>query len=277
MKKHGARVIITGAAGGLGLQTAERLTNEGAMVVGLDKYMPDEQLWKGKEFIQCDVTCDQEIEKAVNRAVEVLGGVDIVINNAGVLSLQDASIVPTKDSKYCFDVNFWGVWQVTAKTMPHLIKSSGKLINVSSLFGYVNAPLIPAYCTSKRAVAAFSDAIRMQYGKQITVTTIYPGYINTNIHQEAVRQGLSVGKIVDIRLFGLKLLNLEESLSSAAKGVTKACKGNYRNMGTTKMGTLTLWFARHFPALVDFVISTRVGLMIKKGSLNIQLDKPNFG
>ena len=276
MNRARKRVIITGAAGGLGLQAANLFSEKGALVVGLDIENPTNSNWPNGKFIKCDITNDDEVISATKSAIDFLGGVDILINNAGVLSLQDTSNHPTIDSQHCFDVNFWGAWKVSAKVIPDLIKTKGKIVNVSSLFAYVNAPLVPAYGASKRAISALSDSIRIQFGNKISVTTVYPGFMNTKIHGEAARQGLSVAKIIDIRLFGLKLLDLEESLPAAAKGLVKAALSNKRNVGTTFLGSMTLWFARHFPSLVDKVIALRVNSMLKHGSLVIELDEPKY-
>jgi len=275
MNMNGKRIVITGASGGLGINTVALLVAQGAEVIGLDKVEPNADQWKGKEFLKCDITNETEVDNAFANAVKSLGGIDILINNAGSLALQDAAIQPTQQTRDSFDDNFWALWKVTSCALPHLQASKGKLINVSSLFAYVNAPLVPGYATSKRAVAAFSDSIRMQYGREITVTTLYPGFINTDIHRGAVRQGLSVAKIVDIRFLGLRLINLEEPVLAASKGMVKACKRRYRDAGLTILGSLTLWFARHTPSIVDFIISQRVAHMIKQGSLNIKLDTPS--
>lgn len=276
MSLNGIRIVITGASGGLGIATVAQLAEKGAEVIGLDKVNPIADVWKGKAFLQCDITDDIEVASAIAHAAKLLGGIDILINNAGSLALQDAAIQPTRQTRESFDANFWALWKVTSHALPYLRASKGKLINIASLFAYVNAPLVPGYSTSKRAVAAFSDAIRMQYGREITVTTLYPGFINTSIHRDAVRQGLSVAKIVDIRILGLRLINLEEPVLAAARGVVRACKRRYRDAGLTLLGSLSLWSARHMPSIVDFIISRRIAHMVKDGALDIKLDSPSY-
>jgi len=225
-------------------------------------------------YLQCDLTDAVATDLALDKAIKHLGGVDILINNAGILALQDAAIPPAIGAHRSFDVNFWALWRTTSKVMPHLIKSSGRVINIASLFAYVNAPLVPSYNASKRAVSAFSDSLRMQYTGKVKVTTLYPGFIDTEIHKDAVRQGLSVAKIIDIRPFGLRLLKMEEPVEQAAKGVVRACTKNLRDAGTTGMGTLSLWFARHVPSFVDAFLKVRIGYLVKRGRLQIQLDDP---
>ncbi|MFZ5635607.1 MAG: SDR family NAD(P)-dependent oxidoreductase [Pseudomonadota bacterium] len=273
MNINGARVIITGAAGGLGRKTAELLAAKGAKVVGIDVLEASSSRSDITHF-RCDLTDRQATSDTIRKAIDTLGGVDILINNAGTLALQDAAREPTSAAHRSFDVNFWAAWHVTAAAMPHLVKSSGKVINIASLFAYVNAPLVPSYNASKRAVSAFSDSLRMQYAGKIGVTTLYPGFIDTDIHKDAVRQGLSVAKIIDIRPLGLRLLKLEEPVESAARGVIRACRKNIREAGTTRMGTLSLWFARHMPAFVDAFLRVRIGYLVKHGALQIKLDDP---
>jgi NAD(P)-dependent dehydrogenase (short-subunit alcohol dehydrogenase family) len=273
MKIVGARVIITGAAGGLGRKTAELLAASGAKVVGLDVKSVETGL-TDVIYLRCDLADAVATDDALDKAIDHLGGVDILINNAGVLDLQDAAVRPAAGAHRSFEVNFWALWRTTSKVMPHLLKSSGKVINIASLFAYVNAPLVPSYNASKRAVSAFSDSLRMQYAGKMTVTTLYPGFIDTDIHNDAVRQGLSVAKIIDIRPLGLRLLKMEEPVEKAAKGVVRACRKNLRDAGTTGMGTLSLWFARHAPSFVDAFLKARIGYLIKHGKLQIQLDEP---
>ena len=275
MNLNGAKVLLSGAAGGLGRQTAALLVAQGAHVVGID-VRPADPEWPGTRFLRADLTKRDEVSAALERAVETLGGLDILINNAGTLSLQDAALRPTLGSRHSMEVNFWSLWNLTAEAMPHLVRSGGKVINIASLFAVVNAPLIPSYGASKRAVSAFSDSLRMQYHGKVSVTTMYPGYINTGIHKDAVRQGLSVAKIIDIRPLGLKLLSLEEPVQSAAAGVVRACRRRYRDVGTTRLGTLTLWAARHLPTFVDAFIRARIAYMMKRGKLTIALDQPVF-
>lgn len=273
MKIKGARVLITGASGGLGTEVVAQLVAKGARVVGLDKASPEISNWRGAKFLQCDITNQDEVASSISNAAHVLGGIDLLINNAGTLVLQDAASRPTKLTQDGFDSNFWGLWRVTAAALPYLRASHGKLINISSLFAYVNAPLVPGYSTSKRAVAALSDSLRMQYGNEITVTTLYPGFMRTGVHSDAVRQGLEVGKIVDIRFLGIPIINLEEHVHKAARGVVRACERKYRDAALTWLGSLQLWSARHTPALVDFIIGTRVAHLIQRGTLTIKLDE----
>ena len=270
MSVTGKRIVITGAASGLGRVTAAALQKAGAQVVGIDKNRAI--VGDAIPLIVADVRDSAAVGAAVNEAIAYLGGLDILINNAGVLSLQDAGSPPGDDVLEGIEVNLLGPWRVTAAALPALEKSGGHVINIASLFAVVNAPFIPAYASSKRALTAYSDVLRAQYGDRITVSTLYPGYMDTPIHDAAVRQGLSVAKIVRFQVGGRTVVSFEESLETAAARVVRACaKGRVRDDGMTFSGWLTMMLARHAPGLTDRVVAWRLRQLTRKG-MSIQLD-----
>lgn len=264
MNLQGKRILLTGAARGLGLAAVQALKAQGAVVVGIDKRSGQEQV--ADKFILADLRDAQAVKRAVREAIDYLGGLDILINNAGVLSLQDAGDHPNQDVTEAIQVNLLAPWQVTTEALPALREARGRVINIASLFAVVNAPFIPAYAATKRALAAYSDILRMQHGDRISVTTLYPGYINTPIHDTAEAQGLSVARIVTFCLGDKKVLSFEEQMDKAAAGVVRACAGRpVRERGLTFTGTLTLLLARHAPGLVDAIVKWRLGRLVKSG------------
>lgn len=272
MKLQGKKILITGAAGGLGSTAMKLLIKEGAKVIGIDKIPGPDEL-RDKIMI-ADLRSPEHLEKVVKSAIESLGGLDILINNAGVLELQDMAQPPGADSQEAIEVHLLGTWRVTSLVLPALLESGGRVVNVASLFAFVNAPFIGAYATTKRAVSAYSDILRIQLRGKITVATAYPGYMNTAIHDSAVRQGLSVERIVSFYLGNKKIINLEEPLEKAAKGLLRICAiKRIRNSGLTFLGTQTYFLARNLPWLVDAFISWRIKQLIKSGILKVTLDK----
>ena len=270
MHMEGKRVVITGAAGALGSATMKKLVEKGAKVVGIDKVSGPGSL----DIRELDLTHEDAIQDGIESAIADLGGLDILINNAGLLSIEEACGVPRGPSFPAIKVNFLAPWRVTAAALPHLLRSENgpKVVNVASLFAVVNAPFIPAYCASKRALSAYSDVLRMEQRGKLSVTTVYPGFIDTPIHNEAVRQGVCVKTLVSFMAFGKQIVSLEEKLPAAANGLVRACENNYRNVGTTAMGTLTLWLASHAPQIVDWFIANRINWLTNRGRLQIKLD-----
>src|SRR6185295_3036966 len=118
------RVLLTGAAGGIGSAAAAELRARGAQVVGLD-------LDAGDGIIECDVRDQASVNAAVAEAVERLGGLDVLINNAGLGIPQAAGAVPDEDALSVLDVNLVGVWRVTAAALPALRASRGRVVNVA--------------------------------------------------------------------------------------------------------------------------------------------------
>lgn len=270
MRLQGKRVLITGAASGLGAATMAALIAEGCEVMGIDRAQgigaPTARI------IVADVTREDDIREAVTTACSRLGGLDILINNAAVLDLQDPGAAPAADAHEHLDVNLLGAWRVTAAALPALLESRGRVVNVASLFAVVNAVFIPAYCASKRAMVAYSDVLRMQYGDRIGVVTVYPGYMGTPIHDKIRSQGLSVARIVTFMLAGRPVISLEEPLDTAARAMLRICGGRLRrDCGLTALGTLSLFAARHFPRFVDGFVAWRVGRLVRAGALKITL------
>ncbi|MET0219287.1 MAG: SDR family oxidoreductase [Tardiphaga sp.] len=271
MKLQGKRVLITGAASGLGAATMAALVARGCDVIGIDR-KPGTGLHAGRITV-ADLTAPGEIREAVVAACTRLGGLDILINNAAVLDLQDPGAPPSVDASEHLDVNLLGAWRVTSAALPALLESGGRIVNVASLFAVVNAVFIPAYCASKRAMVAYSDVMRMQYGDRIGVVTVYPGFMRTPIHDKISRQGLSVARIVTFMLAGRPVVSLEEPLDAAARAMLRICFGRLRrDCGLTFLGSVSLSAARHVPRFVDGFIRWRVGRLVRSGALTISLE-----
>src|SRR3954452_16375613 len=128
------RVIITGAASGIGAAAAAQLRERGARVVGLD-------INASGDLIACDVRDQQSVERAVGEAIERLGGgLDVLINNAGVGFSQSAGLPPDEKALTVLEVNMIGPWRMTAAAFPALRESRARVVNVASGLAHVTAP-----------------------------------------------------------------------------------------------------------------------------------------
>jgi NAD(P)-dependent dehydrogenase (short-subunit alcohol dehydrogenase family) len=271
MNLQGKRVLITGAASGLGAATMDALVARGCEVVGIDRIAGSGV--HASRVVIADLAAPLEIREAVVAACARLGGLDILINNAAVLDLQDPGAPPALDASEHLDVNLLGTWRVTAAALPALLESRGRIVNVASLFAVVNAVFIPAYCASKRAMVAYSDVLRMQYGDRIGVVTVYPGFMRTPIHDKITRKGLSVARIVTFMLAGRPVVSLEEPLDVGARSMLRICGGRLRrDCGLTFFGSVSLFAARHVPRFVDGFVSWRIGRLVRSGALKISLE-----
>ena len=233
------RVLITGAASGIGAAAAERMRADGARVAGLDLNADP-----ARDIVGCDVADPEAVERAVPEAIELLGGgLDVLVNNAGLGFSQTAGDAPDPDALKVIDVNLLGPWRVTAAALPSLLASPGRgrVVNVSSGLAFLTVPFATAYTISKRGIVAYSDSLRLEYGDSINVTTVYPGYIKTPIHKPSEDDGFALDGVVP-----------EESLDDAAAVLTRAALGDRppRDIATTRRGGVQYAFLRRTPRML---------------------------
>ncbi|MBA1188387.1 SDR family NAD(P)-dependent oxidoreductase [Pseudomonas entomophila] len=267
MNLQGKIVVLTGNSRGLGQATAIKLKQLGATVIGLDILPPlaNDGL---DAFYQVDLANRAAVSAVVASLTADVGDIDILVNNAGTLTLERAETGITPDVTRALDINLFAPWQLVSELLPGLLRKRGKVVNVSSLFALVNAPYVAAYATSKRALAAYSDVLRMQYRGQLDIVTVFPGFIDTAIHVPAQRVGLSVKRLVTFKSGERTLLSLEETLDAASDGLVRACtRKGLRNRGLTFMGTLAMYTARIVPSVVDAFIALRLRTLTRGGHL----------
>jgi len=241
------RILITGAAGGIGTAAVEELRARGATVVGLDVSGSD---------IDGDVRDQASVNAAVAAAVQRLGGLDVLINNAGLGTPQAAGAVPDADAHAVLDVNLMGVWRVTAAALPALRASRGRVVNVASGLAHVTMPFSAAYTLAKRGVVAYSDVLRLEEGDRITVTTVYPGYIRTRIHERSVALGVPLEGAVPV-----------ESVEGAARTLARAALGRpARDLATSRSGGLAYALVRLAPrGWLDRLTRARLRRLARSG------------
>jgi NAD(P)-dependent dehydrogenase (short-subunit alcohol dehydrogenase family) len=244
------RVLITGAASGIGAAAAAELRSRGAGVVGLDLNAADE------DIIACDVRDQDSVDRAVAQATERLGGLDVLINNAGIANPQSAGRAPDPGALAVIDVNLLGPWRVTAAALPALRAARGRVVNVASGLAHVTLPFGTAYCMSKRGLVAYSDALRLEHGDALTVTTVYPAYIRTPIH--------ATSQAVGIELEGTLP---SERIEDAARTLARAALGPpARDLATTRRGALQYALARRAPRrLLDLLVTGRLRRLARSG------------
>jgi len=243
------RVLLTGAASGIGRATAAELRRKGARVAGLD-------LAGGEDLIHCDVSDQASVDRAVAEAIERLGGLDVVVNCAGIGIPQSAGLRPDEGAQKVIEVNLMGPWRVTAAALDALLASRGRVVNVASGLAFVTSPFATAYTMSKRAITAYSDSLRLEYGDRLTVTTVYPGYIRTPIHDAGADKGISLDGAVP-----------EEKLQDAVETMVRAVLGPpARDLATTRRGAVSYALVRRLPRrLFDRLTELRLRSLAKRG------------
>lgn len=185
--------IVTGASSGIGNAIAAEFGAEGASVVVADirqepKLEDERSVFDrlddaGTEslFVETDVREESELQAAVDAAVEEFGGLDIIVNNAGIYYQHQAHETPTDDWEAIIDVNLRGVFLGSKVAIPELRRSeNAKIINLASIFGLVGGANSAAYCASKGGVANLTRQLALDYaGDEIDVNALAPGIIKT--------------------------------------------------------------------------------------------------
>lgn len=189
--------VVTGAGSGMGRALALRLAGEGCHLAlgdvnaaGLADTVSQAQAAAATQghtlrmhSAPLDVADALAVEQFAADVVRVLGGVDLVFNNAGVALTGPFERLSADDFRWLMDINFWGVVHGTRAFLPHLRRSArAHLVNTSSVFGLISVPTQSAYHAAKFAVKGFTDAIRLELAdSNIKVSCVMPGGVKTGI------------------------------------------------------------------------------------------------
>jgi NAD(P)-dependent dehydrogenase (short-subunit alcohol dehydrogenase family) len=202
---RGRTAVVTGAAGGIGRAIAISLARRGCHLALAD--IDDATLTHTAAEIRSSQTQTKDNIRVSRHHLDVSdraavsafpaqvtaehGGVDVLVNNAGVALGGTFMEVAESDFDWLFGINFWGVVQMTRAFLPLLQNSEeARLVNISSLFGLIAPPRQTAYCASKFAVRGFSEALRHELaGTHIGVTVVHPGGVATSIAKNARQPG----------------------------------------------------------------------------------------
>jgi len=185
-------VLITGASSGIGKALALEFSKNNYTVVaaGRNKSKLDELENQGIHARQFDITNYEETHKRVEEIIEEFGGIDILVNNAGYGLMAPIIDVTREDLAKQFETNLFAQLELTRKVVPFMKeKGKGLIVNIGSISGIVTTPFAGAYCASKAAFHAVSDALRMELSPfGIDVITIKPGGIVSDFGARAAEE-----------------------------------------------------------------------------------------
>ncbi len=254
-------VLITGASSGIGAAVARDLAGSGARL-GLLARRGDridaliDELGPSVECIPlvCDVTDESACQKAIDTLVERFGGIDCVINNAGVSmnGLFDETALSVFHTM--MDVNYFGSLYIARHASSHLERSEGSLIFVSSIVGKRGFPTRSGYSASKFAVHALFESLRVEWAPRgIHVGLVAPGYTATEIRKSALgsdgaprgEDAMTVGKVM--------------SAAEAAAAIVKAAAKRRREVILTPGGKAMVWINKLSGSLADRLAARVIG------------------
>lgn len=254
----GKVVIITGSSSGIGLSLAHEFGHRGASVVisarnqeRLDAALKELQL-KGVDAlaVNADVSVEEDCENLIERTIEWKGRVDVLVNNAGVSMRAAFKNTDLSVLKLLMDINFWGTVYSTKYALPQLLKTSGSVVGVVSVAGYIGLPGRTGYSASKFAVRGFLETLRCENLKTgLHVLIAAPGFTSSNIRKSAlVANGDQQGATPRDEA---KMMSSEEV---ARKVVTAVVHRKNELILTLIEGKFAVLLNNHFPKIVSRMV-----------------------
>jgi NAD(P)-dependent dehydrogenase (short-subunit alcohol dehydrogenase family) len=178
-------VLVTGGASGIGAATAHRFLDEGSRVCVLDRDAEARERVAGElpalsGVLSADVSKLEEVRAAFDEAIELIGGVDVVINNAGISIRHDFLDITAEDWERVLSVNLTGVFYVAQTAARHMMEGNGGVIlNTASTNGLMGYPFYADYNASKAGVIELTKSMALELAPKVRVNAVAPGYVLT--------------------------------------------------------------------------------------------------
>ncbi len=262
-KIAGSRLLITGASQGIGRALAELAAARGAKVLAAARSAALLAELANKvraaggtlETVQADVTAADDRAKMVEAAQRHFGGLDILINNAGIGATGHFADVSPDRLRKIFEVNFFGLTETTRAFLPMLKQGHRPaIVNISSIAGKRGIPARSEYSASKFAVQGFSEALRAELAKDgVDVLVVCPGLTQTNFSQNMIEQKALVP------LDHMRGMTADQVAAAALRAIEKG-KNETR---LSLKGKLLVWVCRFFPWIADKVTKRKVRSLFK--------------
>lgn len=178
--------LVTGVSSGIGRATAIALTDAGFRTFGTVRDRTKLGQGPGKvELVQLDVSSEDSVRSAVKTVLERAGRIDALVNNAGITLIGSSEETSIDEARQLFETNFFGVLRLTQQVLPPMRnQGAGRIVNISSVLGFLPAPYMGLYAASKHAIEGYSESLDhelRQFG--IRVSVVEPGFTRTNLGQ----------------------------------------------------------------------------------------------
>jgi 2-keto-3-deoxy-L-fuconate dehydrogenase len=244
----GLVAVVTGGASGIGAATVELLLARGARVASLDRTLPEPAAGTAgpnRIDLACDVTEDSTVRAAIERVVAELGGIDVLVNNAGIGVVGDITANDDAEWHRVLDVNVVGIARVTRAALPALRRSAhASIVNTCSVVATVGVPQRVVYGASKGAVAALTLAMAADHVREgIRVNAVNPGTADTpwvgrlldqaadrDAAAAALRARQPMGRLVSAGEVAQAIAYLASPLSSSTTGTLLAVDGGMNGL-----------------------------------------------
>lgn len=194
MSFEGKTIVITGGAKGIGAGCVKVFHREHAQVVFLDvdeeaSSKLSDQLGDRVQFIKCDVSDEKQVSEAMKKTADHFGGIDVLVNNAGILHYATVTETDEKDWDRIMNTNLKGAFLCAKHAIPYMQKAgAGVVVNMSSVQAFVVQEQVAAYVTTKAALVGLTQSIAVDYAPNIRCVAICPGGVDTELNREAFQQ-----------------------------------------------------------------------------------------
>jgi len=260
----GRVVLITGASSGIGRAAARAYATQGAHLVlaaRREELLREvvrevEGLGSRAIAVRCDITQAEDVARLMREAETHFGGVDILINNAGIGLFGPVEALAEEQLRQVFELNFFALVRVTRAALPLLRKRpGGQIVNVSSVLGHRGLPLLGGYCAAKAAVNTLTESLRAELASEgISVLLVSPGFTETEFRQTRLNaEGWQQSSPP------LKQMSADE----VAAAMVKASRRQRRDTILTLPGRAMVLANRFVPGLFDRVARRMIGKMVR--------------
>lgn len=262
LRLQGKVVLITGGSRGLGLAMGREFASRGARLAicardtaELERARKDLSRLTEVIAIRCDVTDRDQVREMVKETVARMGALDVLVNNAGVITVGPVETMALEDFEQAMDVMFWGVVHSTLAALPELQRHQrAAVVNITSVGGKVSVPHLLPYSCAKFAAVAFSEGLRAELsGSGVNVLTIAPGLMRTGSYLNARFKGAEEGEAEWFSV-GASLPGLSMSAARAARQIADALESGRGERILTTQANLAARIHGAFPELSSGVL-----------------------
>ena len=233
-------VFVTGVSSGIGRATAGQFAKLGCKVFGSVRDIKKAQAIPGVEFVEMDVRDDVSVKRAIEVIIDKSKRIDVLVNSAGGTLLGSVEETSISEAQALFDTNVFGTLRTTQAVLPHMRQQrSGRIINVSSVLGFLPAPYMGLYSASKHAIEGMSETLDHEVRNfGVRVVLVEPSYTKTNLDLNAPQAANRISAYDGDRDLVSKAIvrsvQKAPGPDSVAAAIVDAAFGNWRMRRTPK-------------------------------------------
>lgn len=194
-------VIVTGVSSGIGRATASRFAEQGCRVFGTVRDSANAEPIPGVELVEMDIRDEASVQRGIQAVIARVGRVDVLVNNAGVTLLGATEETSIAEARSLFDANVLGILRTTQAVLPQMRgQRSGRIVNISSVLGFLPAPYMGLYSASKHAVEGLSETLDHEVRRfGIRVVLVEPSFTRTHLDINASTAAATIAAYDDDR------------------------------------------------------------------------------